>query len=221
MQGGSLNRSSVPSLPAEDLANLDFMGAFLEAKIKEPLPIPEPATRNVDGPVLILNLEGPALLGLMQVKSGVDSVVKAESLMLRVAFHAAKLALQQKQSSVYEEKERQNFIMRKVVEKRATYEHAVAEYDRARRVLQGARADLTMAATTEQKSKRTMFIIRCETLCDSWAENMKIAEDRLGAWQLKSRLQIAAAAKATNELASAETDFNDAIANISERESHL
>ncbi|KAG0597164.1 hypothetical protein M758_UG316900 [Ceratodon purpureus] len=115
----------------------------------------------------IISLEGPALLGLMQVLNGVAAAVQAELLKIRGASHAALLELQQKQSRLHDERERLKFVNKKCIKKTATLERASKEFECARGVLLRARAKNSAANTGNQKNKDCEFISIGENLCDS------------------------------------------------------
>ena len=154
-------------------------------------------------------LKTPALRGLLQVRGGVVPVVEREKNALKEALHIASLDLQERHRKILVELDRAKFVAHKCVEKTNVLRKAVEEYGWAYDVLQAAQSRAAAGRSTRNNASQNSFVEICETLVNSWAVNVQIAEDRLSGWEFKSKRQATIVSRVRNEFCAAETAANE------------
>ena len=92
---------------------------------------------NADG----AGIEVAAINGLVSLSVGIQNLVEMETLRLEAARHDAFGPVTSISERLEEEKERLKHVTRKLMEKQASYDRAVVEYEQSRAVLAAAKED--------------------------------------------------------------------------------
>ena len=186
-----------------------------------PIATPPRAFPRADPIAAILNIDAPALRGLMELRSEITTLLKKEKNRLKEALHATSFAVAEKQRRVNEEKDRIRFVNRKVLETREVNRKATEEHDRALEVLRTARASAHSVNSPDEKYSQTAYISNCESLVKSWAENLQVASESLSSWELKQKRQVVVVNRVSNELGAAEKKESETNTQITIKLTHL
>lgn len=169
----------------------------------------------------IVNLTAPSILGLVQVRTGVDEVVLKKKNILQDALNTVSLSLREQKVRVAEEMGRANFVNQILAEKTDNHRRALQEYDRAREMLRSARVEASYETSQDRKDLGNSFLLICESLVNSGAEKVQTSQASLSIWEFKAQRQRAAVTQVNEELRTAEARVSETEAQIHADLAHL
>lgn len=182
-------------------ADEDVKTGFLFSTIHVPVAVN--IRRNSPSP----NMDPSAMKALHLLKGQVKKVVDGELNRLRSSRHLAFEPVADLAQRLEEEKDKLKHVLRKATEKQGSYERAVAEYDKSRAVVVSAGDEggphLNQDLNVGQKSFQNI----CESLVNSWKEDVDLAKKRVVTWDFKSKRQHMMVSKAQKELTAAEAKY--------------
>ena len=155
------------------------------------------------------------------MRTGIEGVILDQKNCLKEALHTASFAVPEKQQKLNEENQRLEFVNTKVAKKTASDRRVVQEYDGARDVLLAAQAQASSGNTREQKDSLNSFLLTCESLVNSWEENLQTSKTSLSSREFKSQRQGSVVTRSTNKLRAAKTKASDTKDKIHLDRAHL
>ncbi|KAG0575072.1 hypothetical protein KC19_VG315600 [Ceratodon purpureus] len=162
--------------------------------------------RNVDAVITDFSLSKISP-GLCAIRPGIIPLVESEQRKLQERRHLAYAAVSNAKTRLRQEKERAQLFGRKLAEARGAYERAVEEYERSRRVLAAALRDRDNISGVDEKRTASNVFENCETLVNSWYQNVQAARNPLYEWEFKSERHSALLARLRAGLRDAEGEY--------------
>ena len=157
----------------------------------------------------IFTLGAPAVAALVVLLPHVLGALNFE----RTRLHAARSELTRPVSELRhclsEQRESLRLVEQKVAEKTRDHERAVAQFLRARQVLNAARVEAGAPTAHDQKSALKTSIKICEQLVGSCAENVAVAHTQLESWELEMKTRREQVSKSHAELTAAEQLYRE------------